>query len=77
MDIFINSHIVMLTETWANDFTNLQVDGFTYFNVNRRERKPGSKRDSGGIIIYVKNALISSASNTLYKQKVMIFYGLD
>ncbi len=57
--IFVNSHVIMFTETWANDMVDLNVNGFTYFNVNRLEKKIGSKRDSGGIIIYVRNSFIT------------------
>ncbi|MES9884341.1 MAG: hypothetical protein ABW185_26135, partial [Sedimenticola sp.] len=59
-DIFENSHIVLLTETWANDMVDLNVKGFTHFNVNRTEKKIGSKRDSGGIIIYIRNKFVTN-----------------
>lgn len=49
----------MLTETWANDLTNLDVKGFTYYHVNRTEKKANSKRHSGGVIIYVRTELTS------------------
>lgn len=59
-DIFNNHDIVLFTETWANQFSDLTVEHFEHFNLNRSENKASSKRSSGGIIIYVRNEFVSS-----------------
>lgn len=57
-DILINNDIVMFTETWTDQFSELHVEGFEYFVLHRTLVKTTSKRNSGGIIIYVKNELV-------------------
>ena len=46
---------ILFTEIWANDLCDLQVDGFSLFQLNRKNRKYNAKRDSGGIALYVKS----------------------
>ena len=43
----------MLTETWADQFTDLTVKGFSHIHINRFEYKANTKRASGGIVIYI------------------------
>ena len=57
-NIFKTNDIVCLTETWGNNCHNFDVDGFEYFVLNRSEIKKGSKRSSGGVIIYIRNELV-------------------
>ena len=37
--VFNNSAFVMLTETWAGEFSDLSVPGFNLFQLNRVEKK--------------------------------------
>ena len=53
----------MLVETWSNDLLNLEHDGFECFALHRKRSK-GAKRDSGGILIYVRKHLVSE--NIMY-----------
>jgi len=48
----------MFTETWSNELHDLDVNGFEHFELHRIKSNM-SKRDSGGIIIYVKQYLVS------------------
>lgn len=57
-DLFINNDVVLFTETWGSEHTNFTVSEFTFFELNRTEIKPNSKRASGGIIIYIRTSLI-------------------
>ena len=49
----------MFTETWTNEYSDLNVDNFTHFILNRTENKKSCKRNSGGIIIYIRNQYVS------------------
>ena len=59
IETFKNHDVVLLTETWTNSFSDLTVDNFEYFVLNRTNYKKNSKRASGGIIVYVRNKLVS------------------
>ena len=63
--IFENHNIVLFTETWTNDYSDIMVDGFSSFVLNRTVKHPNAKRDSGGLIIYISNDLIDKV--TLFK----------
>ena len=55
-----NSHdVVLLTECWTNQFSETSVDNFEAYVLNRNENKKNSKRNSGGIILYIRNKYVS------------------
>ena len=58
--IFHSSDVVLLTETWTDDFSDISVNNFEHFVLNRKDIKPGSRRNSGGIILYLRNNLVST-----------------
>ena len=58
-NVFDSSDVVMFTETWTNDLSNIDVNNFESFVLNRKDRKKKSKRNSGGIILYLRNKFIS------------------
>ena len=56
-----NSHdVVLLTKCWANQFSETNVDNFEAYVLNRNENKKNSKRNSGGIILYIRNKYVSN-----------------
>ena len=57
--IFCSHDIVLLTETWTDQYSDLSVDNFDYFVLNRSENKKSSKRSSGGIIVYIRTEFTS------------------
>ena len=57
--VFDSSDVVMFTETWTNDLSNIEVNNFESFVLNRKDRKKKSKRNSGGIILYLRNKFVS------------------
>ena len=59
-NIFSSNDIIMLTETWADQFTDLTVKGFSHFHINRSEYKANTKRASGGIVIYIREDMVIS-----------------
>ncbi len=55
-----NTHdIILFTETWTNEYSNLHVDGFEHYVLHRLNKSPYAKRDSGGIAVYVKSYLVA------------------
>ncbi|MCG8034648.1 MAG: endonuclease/exonuclease/phosphatase family protein, partial [Candidatus Thiodiazotropha taylori] len=58
-NIFESNDVVLLTETWTDQFSDLAVDNFEVFVLHRQEKKSGSKRNSGGIVLYLRNNLVS------------------
>ena len=48
-----------MTEVWGDPLQNFEVEDFSYFELLRAERKQSCTRNSGGIIIYVRNDLVS------------------
>ena len=71
--IFTNSDIVLLTETWTNEFYRCTILGFQSYVLNRKLKKKNAKRDSGGIAISIRDKYVSS--DTLSFRMRMIFYG--
>jgi hypothetical protein len=63
INIFKENDIIMFTETSTNEFSDIYMEGFEHYVLNRTLTKSTCKRNSGGEIIYVKNYLVSE--NTL------------
>ena len=65
--LFSENDCILFTKNWGNEHTDFHVNGFTHYMLTRTEYKTNSKRSSGGITLYVKNTLIKSHPNVLYK----------
>jgi len=50
-----NHDIILLTETWTFELSDLHVEGFNHFVLNRTEMKKDCKRCSGEVIKYLRN----------------------
>ena len=48
----------MFVETWTNEFSNIEIPYYECFPLHRPKRKSQAKRDSGGLILYIRNDLI-------------------
>ena len=59
-DIFNSNDIVLLTETWTDNSSEVAVSNFEAFILNRVEKKQKSKRNSGGVILYLRNAFLNA-----------------
>ena len=69
-DLLLNSNqlFIALTETWLRDHLDaeLKIQGYTCFRSDRvRPRRHQRGRDSGGIAIYIRDDLASTAENIL------------
>lgn len=58
-NIFNSSDIVLLTETWTNSFSDIAVCNFESYVLHRYEKKKKSKRNSGGIILYIRDQYVT------------------
>ena len=47
--------IVLLSETWTDKYTTLDVTGFSEPICNHRVKKKEAKRNSGGLVCYFKD----------------------
>ena len=57
--IFQSNDIVLCTECWTDELSEIAVNSFENFVLNRYEKKRGSKRNSGGIILYVRSEYVT------------------
>jgi hypothetical protein len=57
LSIIKSNDIIMLTETWLNEFCNFDIEGYKTHFIHRTQKKLGTKRDSGGLLIYVSDKL--------------------
>ena len=51
----------MLCETWTNEFSDIDVQGYVRISKTRKLKKK-AKRSSGGLEIYIKENLIKGVS---------------
>ena len=55
----------MLNETWTSDEDVVSINGFDHIILNQTEKKAGTKRNSGGLIVYIRSELFDN--NTFLK----------
>lgn len=60
--LFKTNHVLLFTESWLGEEACVNVNGFQHFQLNRTLKKQGTKRESGGIIIYVRDELVTDTS---------------
>ena len=58
-DILDNSDVVLLTEAWTSDLSDIKINHFESFELRREETKKNAKRNSGGLIVYIRNQYVS------------------
>ena len=64
LNLFKENDVVLLTETWLGDEACVQVNGYRPFQLNRTVKKHNAKRESGGLIAYIREELVTD--DTLY-----------
>ena len=75
--VFKNNDIVLLTESWLGDEAIVNVNGFQHFQLNRTLNKQGAKRNSGGIIAYIRNELVTDKTLFLQDSDDILWLKLD
>ena len=66
----------MCTEIWSNESIDLNVPDFQQFCLHRQKSK-NSKRDSNGIIIYIKDTYVNDTSLFFQSEDDMLWIRLD
>ena len=66
--IFSSSDIVLLTETWTDRFSEISVSNFEPYIPNRETVKNNCIRNSGGLIIYIRDKYVSKET-LVYKSE--------
>ena len=49
--------VLIFTETWHSEITNLNIDGFDNFSCPRPQANKNAKRNSGGFFVFFKRYL--------------------
>ncbi|MCG8045176.1 MAG: reverse transcriptase family protein [Candidatus Thiodiazotropha taylori] len=57
LTIFGRNDIILFTETWTSEFADISVNGFNEVRLDRVTKKQTTKRNSGGIAIYIKSTI--------------------
>ena len=53
-NIFESHDVILLTECWTNQLSELTVNNFESIVLHRQENKKNSKRNSGGLVLYIR-----------------------
>ena len=57
VNILYKNDIIFPYETWANEFSDFNINGYTCFNYYRKFKNKNSKKCSGGTVLYVKDSV--------------------
>ena len=60
--ILSKNDFVLLTETWASEIADISVEGFHLIQLNRVEKKQNTKRNSGGLALYIRCSIYKYCS---------------
>ena len=60
--LFDNNDCILFTETWTDAFFKFTCRWFEHYVLNREDIKSTAKRNSGGIIVNIRNNLVSDDS---------------
>ena len=77
LNIFESSDLVLLTETWTDDFSDISVNHFEHFALNRKHIKAGSRRNSGGVILYIRNKFVSKDTLVFTSEDDFLWVKID
>lgn len=69
--------IVLLTETWTSELSNVEIVGYSCCKAHRKLRKKTARRDSGGLIVYVKENLTAGVEFIRSKNDDLMWLKFD
>ena len=76
-NIFSSSDVVLLTETWTNQYSDIGVNNFEAYVLNRKEIKQKSNRNSYGVIVYIRNTYVSNDTLVYTSMDDIIWVKID
>ena len=57
-EFFKGFDFIFMTETWAYDIDNYNIDGYVFLNYSRHQMHHHARRNSGGIGIFIRNDIV-------------------
>ena len=58
-NIFSKNDIILITESWTDEYSDIEVGDFDNFVLHRKVKKKGCKRNSGGIVLYIRSKYVT------------------
>ena len=75
---FFNSNdVILITESWTNEYSDIEVSNFDSFVLHRKEKKKGCKRNSGGIVLYIRSKYVTRNTLVYTSQDDIIWAKFD
>ena len=72
-EFFKSFDFIFLTETWAYDIDNYNIDGYVFLNYSRHQMHHNARRNSAGIGIFIRNYIVEGVETE--KTLMMRLYG--
>jgi len=69
--------IIVLSETWTNRLSNVDLSGFQNIHSFRKYQHRRAKRSSGGIVIYIRNEISKGVKVVLNQIDCLIWLKVD
>ena len=69
--------IIFLSESWTDKSSNIELNDFTCYNFYRKFKHRKAKRNSGGIVIYVRNTIKTGISIAKNHYDTLVWLKLD
>jgi hypothetical protein len=76
-NLFSHNDILLFSETWTSGMSELDVDYFDCLQLHRTMRNPKSKRDSGGLVVYVRSCLSTQVKLQVMDSDDIIIIKID
>ena len=77
MDILTKHDIIFLSESWTNDRSNIELNGYVSHNFYRKFQHKNARRNSGGIVLLYKKSLEPGIKIVRNNHDTLIWIKLD
>ena len=67
---------VFISECWTNEYSNVEINGFKSYG-EPRERRKNTKRESGGLVVYVKENIKNGVHEEKWNNEDGMCFRLD
>ncbi len=76
LKLFDNYDVLLFTETWTQEESDIEVKGFKYVAIHR-EKRGRAKRASGGIVVYFRSELANFVSLERSTEDCVLWVKID